>query len=591
MVFGRARFPRTVRSFVALAIDGDSPGAQQLAEQFKLRSYPTLVVLRPDGAEVTRLPCELDGKRFVHILELALNARFTVAESLSVALSRERKLSDDEWRLLSFYSWDTDERQLLKNLDFAAIVASLTRACTLADASVRLEWLGLHAAAMAGETGIDQAAAIGRLDTTLADPHAVCLQLDIVIGYALDLVRFLTAPASAARQRLIALWSHALEGLENDDTLNISDRLGALRTRVRLTRLGAPDPQLVALRAPRGWPTRPRCRCRRRCATRSSTPAPACWPTPAWWSRRSSCCRPSWRTSHAPFYFMHNLAAIAKRRGEPAAALDWYEQAWHGAAGPRHAAAMGRHLPAGAARPGAARRAAHRALRAGAAGRVRRDAGRLLPAQPHPGGAHRQGAVGPRRAGGAQHCCGAAGLQSRAASRPPRHTFHVLATGRDRLRAQRCARLRGRRHWREIRIIREPVPNPALQRYLGGDDAQARIPQRHYRVKNSNRCVRCWKRRAARRGRASTTSTTCSARCCISSTAARAWRSLPPVFPPWRTVHEYFTQWTLARGDEHGLLERALGTAIGAQRRAALIEQSCDKRDRPSEHTERGRPA
>jgi transposase len=37
-----------------------------------------------------------------------------------------------------------------------------------------------------------------------------------------------------------------------------------------------------------------------------------------------------------------------------------------------------------------------------------------------------------------------------------------------------------------------------------------------------------------------------------------AWRSLPPEFPPWRTVHEYFTQWTLARGDERNLLERAL---------------------------------
>ena len=37
-----------------------------------------------------------------------------------------------------------------------------------------------------------------------------------------------------------------------------------------------------------------------------------------------------------------------------------------------------------------------------------------------------------------------------------------------------------------------------------------------------------------------------------------AWRSMPRDFPPWRTVHEYFTQWTLVRGDEQGLLERAL---------------------------------
>jgi transposase len=48
-----------------------------------------------------------------------------------------------------------------------------------------------------------------------------------------------------------------------------------------------------------------------------------------------------------------------------------------------------------------------------------------------------------------------------------------------------------------------------------------------------------------------------------------AWRSLPPAFPPWRTVHEYFTQWTLTRGDEPNLLERTL-QAID---RPAAIEQ------------------
>ena len=48
-----------------------------------------------------------------------------------------------------------------------------------------------------------------------------------------------------------------------------------------------------------------------------------------------------------------------------------------------------------------------------------------------------------------------------------------------------------------------------------------------------------------------------------------AWRSLPAGFPPWRTVHEYFTQWTLVRGDEPSLLERALNQ-VG---RPAMIEQ------------------
>jgi transposase len=37
-----------------------------------------------------------------------------------------------------------------------------------------------------------------------------------------------------------------------------------------------------------------------------------------------------------------------------------------------------------------------------------------------------------------------------------------------------------------------------------------------------------------------------------------AWRNMPPDFPPWRTIHEYFTQWTMARYGDQTLLEHAL---------------------------------
>lgn len=40
------------------------------------------------------------------------------------------------------------------------------------------------------------------------------------------------------------------------------------------------------------------------------------------------------RTGHAPFYFMHNLATIAKKRGDPATAVLWYDRAWDTAEGP-----------------------------------------------------------------------------------------------------------------------------------------------------------------------------------------------------------------------------------------------------------------
>lgn len=53
-----------------------------------------------------------------------------------------------------------------------------------------------------------------------------------------------------------------------------------------------------------------------------------------------------------------------------------------------------------------------------------------------------------------------------------------------------------------------------------------------------------------------------------------AWRGMPKEFPPWRTVHEYFTQWSEARQDQPSLLAQALhetGRNIAAQRLRILV--------------------
>lgn len=330
--FARPDFAALAGTFVPLHVDGDAPGAQEFAERFALRSYPTLVVFRPDGTEVTRLPCELTPKRFVDKLELALRADYTVAQSLSAALSRERILSDDEWRLLSFYAWDTDEHQVLKNLDFAAALASMTRACTLPAATLRLDWHALHAAAMAGKHGIDQRAVVNRLCATLADAKTVCAQMDLVINYAVDLVRFLTEPGSDARLTLTHVWCAALETLELDDTLELVDQLAALRVRVRLSRLGAPGSNLEQLARTRvaaalAQVSEPAMR-HAILNTGAGVLADA-----GLLDEAETLLARELEHSHSPYYFMHNLATIEKRRGDAKRALDWYERAWNEAPG------------------------------------------------------------------------------------------------------------------------------------------------------------------------------------------------------------------------------------------------------------------
>jgi transposase len=59
-----------------------------------------------------------------------------------------------------------------------------------------------------------------------------------------------------------------------------------------------------------------------------------------------------------------------------------------------------------------------------------------------------------------------------------------------------------------------------------------------------------------------------------------AWRSLPPAYPPWRTVHEYYTQWTAAPSGEKPLLELAL-EKIG---RTALVDRLRELLKRPGRH-------
>jgi thiol:disulfide interchange protein len=62
-LFNRQDFIERSRSFVAVNVDGDLPGAQKLGARFKVVGYPTMILFNPSGAEVTRLPGEPTRRR------------------------------------------------------------------------------------------------------------------------------------------------------------------------------------------------------------------------------------------------------------------------------------------------------------------------------------------------------------------------------------------------------------------------------------------------------------------------------------------------------------------------------------------------
>ena len=104
-LFKDPAFIAETQNFVPVYLDGDSAGAQRWGEQFGISGYPTVIVLRPDGTEVTRLSSAATADKFAALLKLAGKR----TESTEALLARAEKdasaLTADDWRLLADFDW------------------------------------------------------------------------------------------------------------------------------------------------------------------------------------------------------------------------------------------------------------------------------------------------------------------------------------------------------------------------------------------------------------------------------------------------------------------------------------------------------
>ncbi len=327
-IFARDEFVERSASVVCHQLDGDSAGAQALAAQYGLRSYPTLVLYAPDGSEITRLPCELDGELFTAAFDVALAvhaAGSSASAALAAALSAERKLSAGEWSLLSHYSWDTDEGRLLGTRALAPTLLALVRVCDDADAGVRLQ---LHAQLATAGKDVDAAANAALLLQVFADARLARANMDILGNSGVALIKFATR-----REELVAALGATAAQWTDDFWLSAPDRLTAVRLQMRLGRLLAPTQGLQE-----------QVRQRVEAALAESTDqyerhtlvntAVSALNDAGLPAQAEQVLLAELPRSHSPYYFMLSLASSAKRRGDAAAMLEWYGKAWQAAVGP-----------------------------------------------------------------------------------------------------------------------------------------------------------------------------------------------------------------------------------------------------------------
>lgn len=108
-VFSRPEVIERARAFVAVYVDGDQDGAQKLGERFHVLGYPTAVVLRPDGTEITRVGGGMDLEAYADALDVGLADRRPIAAILA-ALERPdaADLPLEDCRRLAFHGWGAE---------------------------------------------------------------------------------------------------------------------------------------------------------------------------------------------------------------------------------------------------------------------------------------------------------------------------------------------------------------------------------------------------------------------------------------------------------------------------------------------------
>ena len=346
-IFNKREFQERSRLFVPVYLDGDTPSAQRHGERFGVVGYPTMILFRPDGTEITRLPGTVDSARYATILDVALADAKPVAEILATAAAGG-EVTPNDWRLLAYYSWATDNGRVLPAAERAATFRRLHERCPpeLEPECGRLYFEYLGAVASAAEDGnspldgLERADARRQLLELLASPPVAKANVDNLLYASESVVELLSDVGTPERAALTDAWRNALLRLgSGPDATELSnlEQLYVVRARMMLARLDAPDAELPATLLDEARETVARIDA----ATTDGYARQAAVNGAAnlYWeagldAEANTLLVAELEKSKSPYYFMLNLAELAKKAGREAEAVEWLAKAYAGARGP-----------------------------------------------------------------------------------------------------------------------------------------------------------------------------------------------------------------------------------------------------------------
>jgi protein disulfide-isomerase len=333
-LFKDAGFIRETQAFVPVYLDGDSKGAQQWGERFGISGYPTVIILRPDGTEITRISSATMASQLPALLKTAAGRTISTDELLAKAKADPASLSAGDWQILADFDWRDDPKHfkdaatagpLLDRLAKAAPQPALQRRFALLALVLGTDDEGKLSAA-------DQPKLEPLLTAILANPAEVRInrqELDYDVPP-------MVAALSDAKQRdalgrsLVA----AEDAIFADTTLPIGDRLDSTMAQVKLTAVDGKVPPAVLAKVQE----------RARWAdanakdkmTRQGVIDDAAY---LLWDAGDHAGAKKLelaelKRSDQPYYYMSSLSDFAEQEGDKAGAIDWARKAYEASQGP-----------------------------------------------------------------------------------------------------------------------------------------------------------------------------------------------------------------------------------------------------------------
>jgi thiol-disulfide isomerase/thioredoxin len=329
-VFARSDFIAKTRQFVAVYLDGDDPGAQKWGETFRVGGYPTVVILRPDRREVTRLSGGLDLSLYADLLDVAQADIRPISEVLATLQSTPAALTRGDCQRLAYYGWDLTDDEAEARKTWGAALARAAHDCPGITA-VEQARLTVTATTLAQAPG-----SVADVAAIVADAALAPAVVDVLEGLDKEYFAAVLAAGPEVSARFRDDWVRTMDQVADDPKRVAADQLYAIGTKLSVeAQLAAPAPLPDASAAD----------ARRRAQAALARPmepyvragvvnaASYIYEQVGDEAAEEALFRAEIQTAKSPYYYMADLAGLEEKRGHAAAALDWYARAWQEARG------------------------------------------------------------------------------------------------------------------------------------------------------------------------------------------------------------------------------------------------------------------